>query len=227
MKIISLLLAFFIWMLFVFLVRIYIKLEYHYQQLGSHITLELKVMFLRIGMEIIVPREMLHTGLENVLNSIIKDASNEGVELSKKETKSKRYLFLRHFTGEVFRKYLSNWSKVLWLNNKLRKLKKSFYRKIVIQTCSSNIQIGGRDAAETGMLVGVMWSILGRMTARLYSNVTVKNNCIKNIVLPNFNDTIIICQVNCIFSLKNSHIIFTAFKLLAIIIKIRRTGNNG
>ena len=87
--------------------------------------------------------------------------------------------------------------------------------------------MGGRDAGETGILVGVIWAFLGRMTARVYSSVTVKKDNIRYFVQPRFDDETLICNMNCRLSLKNSHIIFTTLKLFAILIKIRRIGNNG
>ena len=217
-----------IWLVVLLFLRIHINLDYCYKRLESKINLKLRILFSSLHIEIIIPQEMFSTGLENILNNLIKDASpTEEVELQEKETKSRRYMFLRHVTGEVFRKYLSNWSKFLFLKNKILQLKKMFYRKIELKNISLKIEIGGRDAGETGILVGVIWALLGRMTARFYSNVTVKKDNIRYFVQPRFDEEILICSTNCILSLKNSHIIFTALKFFGIIIKIRRIENHG
>lgn len=227
MKLLALSVAILIWLFVLFFVRIRIYLDYSYKNLESKILLKFGVLFSSLSIKMVIPREMFSSGLENILSNIFKDAIDKKVEIPEKETKTRRYLFLRHFTGEVFRKYLSSWSIFLLLKNKLLKLKQIFYRKIEVQSVNTKIEIGGRDAAETGMVVGVVWAFLGRMTARIYSSVSMKKDNIKYFVQPRFDDQILICNFNCILSLKNSHIIFTALKFFAIIIKTRRIGNNG
>ena len=227
MKILAFLVAVLIWLVILLFFRMRVHLDYNYKNLESKILLKFKIMFSSLHIKMTIPREMFSSGLENILSNIINDASDKEVEPPKKETKARRYMFLRHFTGEVFRKYLSSWSKFLLLKNKLLVIKKTFYRKVEVHSLYTKIEIGGRDAAETGMLIGVIWAYLGRMTARIYSSVTVKKDNISYFVQPRFDDEILICNLNCILSLKNSHIIFTALKFFAIIIKIRRIGNNG
>lgn len=231
MKFLAILVAILIWFVVLLFLRMRVHLDYSYKNLESKILLKFKIMFSSLHIKMIIPREMFSAGLENILSNIIKDITDNEVELSNKEelskTRTRRYMFLRHFTGEVFRKYLSSWSKFLLLKNKMLKLIKMFYRKVEVYSINSKIEIGGRDAAETGMLVGVIWAYLGRMTARIYSSVSVKKDNIRHFVQPRFDEEILICNLNCILSLKNSHIIFTALKFFAIIIKIRRIGNNG
>lgn len=227
MKLFALLVALVIWFIVLLFLRIRVNLDYSYKNLESNLLLKFIIMFSALQIKLIIPREMFSAGLENILSSIIKDTTDKEVELSKTKTKTRRYMFLRHFTGEVFRKYLSSWSKFLLLKNKILMLKKMFYRKVEVYSINSKIEIGGRDAAETGMLVGVIWAYLGRMTARIYSSVSVKKDNIRYFVQPRFDEETLICNLNCILSLKNSHIIFTTLKFFAIIIKIRRIGNNG
>ncbi len=227
MKILAFLVAILIWLIILLLIRMQVYLDYSYKNLESKILLKFKIMFSSLNINMIIPREMFSSGIENILSNIIKDATDKEVEPLKKEAKTRRYMFLRHFTGEVFRKYLSSWSKFVLLKNKLQIIKKKFYKKVEVYSLYTKIEIGGRDAAETGMLIGVIWAYLGKMTARIYSSVTVKKDNIRHFVQPRFDDEILICNLNCILSLKNSHIIFTALKFFAIIIKIRRIGNNG
>ncbi len=227
MKLLALLVALVIWFVVLLFLRIRVNLDYSYKNLESKLILKLKILFSALHIRLVIPREMFFSGLENILRNIIEDTSDKEIEVPKAETKTKRYMFLRHFTGEIFRKYISGWSKFLLLKNKLLKLKQMFYRKVFVYSVNSKIEIGGRDAAETGILVGVIWAYLGRITARIYSSVSVKKNKISYFVQPRFDDEVLICNFNCILSLKNSHIIFTALKFFAIIIKIRRIGNNG
>ncbi len=227
MKLLALLVALVIWFVVLLFLRIRVNLDYSYKNLESKLFLRFKILFSALYIKLVIPREMFSLGIENILSNIIEDTVDKEIEVPKAETKKNRYMFLRHFTGEIFRKYISGWSKFLWLKNKLLKLKQMFYRKVEVYSINSKIEIGGRDAAETGILVGVIWAYLGKMTARICSSVSVKKNKINYYVQPRFDDEALICNLNCILSLKNSHIIFTGIKSLSIIIKIRRIGNNG
>lgn len=227
MNILAFLIAFALWLTVLIIVRLRIDLNFCYLSKESKITLKIKTLFTKMTIKIEIPREMFARGIESILSIIIRDASGKEVVPDDKEYRGKRYLFLRHFTGEVYRNFLSSWPKFLLLKNKVLKLKTIFYKKVEVYSFDFRIEFGRGDAAETGIMVGVIWALLGQMKARLYRSVTVKGDDIRYDVVPRFDDQVLLSEINCIFRLKISHIIFTALKFLMILLKIRRIGNNG
>ena len=227
MNILAFSIAFALWLTILIIVRLRIDLTFSYLRTESEITLKIKTLFTKLTIKIEIPREMLATGIENILNIIIRDVTGKEVVPDDKKYRGKRYLFLRHLTGEVYRNFLSSWPKFLLLKNKVLKLKTIFYKKVEVYSFDFRIEFGRGDAAETGIMVGVIWALLGQMKARIYRSVTVKGDDIRYELVPRFDDEVLLCEINCIFQLKISHIIFTALKFLTILLKIRRIGNNG
>ena len=227
MKLLAFFLALLIWLTVLVLVRLHIDLSFNYKKTESRMVFRIKTLFASLLIKIVIPRDMLSSGIKNIVSIIIRDMSSEEVVTEDNKNTGKRYLLLRHFSGEVSRKYFSNWPKFIYLSTKMLRLKKMFYKKIELYSISLRVEFGTGDASETGIMTGAIWAFLGQMQARVYKSVTVKKDNIRYHVIPRFDQQILLSEINCILHLKISHIIFTALKFLRVIIKIRRIRNNG
>ncbi len=231
MKFLALLIALLAWLFLVSLLKIQLNFSYCYQNLSSHVVLDVKILFSTLKIELNLPKSMYFSGIEsfitNVLETGAEDECKDKPKPKPQKTNKNRYRYLKHLTGEIWRHYVSSFSRVLWIKRKLTALSKSFYKKINVYSLRAAVQIGGRDAAETGLLVGVFWAFFGQMTARLYRWMNVKKHDIRYNVIPRFDDELFLCRLHCILSLKISHIIFTGYKFLLLIFKNRRIRNYG
>lgn len=216
------LLAFFSALILLLIILSFLKwrIGFHFLYSGgvSSVKVDFNILFSHWQAEIRISPQMVSEGVESLLGNISADISEKTGK-----RKAKRYRLFEHFSGEVFQRYLSTWSLFLLVKRKITRLKKQFYRKIELHSLNADIVIGGSDAAETGIITGAVWAFLGQMTARIYRNITVIKNQISYSVRPKFDEQVFSSDINCILSLKNSHIIFTAYKLFLILFKNRRT----
>lgn len=231
MKLIALILACFLWLIFIVFLKVHFKLFFTFCSYATNITIDAKILFTHFKVELNVPKEMVSSGSSNLLRTVLEDISkeeclSEGIKQAQ-EPRTSRYKAVKSYINEILKHYVSSWSKVVWIKRGLSRIKKFFYKKVNINSLNIKIEIGGRDAAETGLLVGVFWGFFGQMAARIYRLFTVKKNQICYHVIPRFDDEIFLCKGNCILSLKISHIIFTAYKFLLFILKNRRIRNYG
>jgi len=242
MKVIALFLACLLWLCLFFLLKINLKFSYAFQNFNSQLQLDFKILFAHLIVELNIPKEMYSSGLEKFLSNVLDDLPGENClaepqakapgkaqmrQNDHRRIKAKRYRKIKRFMSEIFRHYVTSWARLIWLKRQLTNLKKYFYKKINVYSFQASVQVGGRDAAETGLLVGAFWVIFGQITARLYRLVTVKQTDIRCSVFPRFDRQAFLCRLNCILSLKISHIIFTGYKFLLMIIKNRRIRNYG
>jgi hypothetical protein len=77
------------------------------------------------------------------------------------------------------------------------------------------------------VIAGGIWALFGLLKARSLRFFKVETGNIFLNVIPRFDQELLACKLNCIFSLKISHIIFTAGKFILIILKNRRIRNYG
>lgn len=236
MKFLALLIAGCIWLLLMSMLGIKFTLSYTFQNIESRIKADFQILFSHLKVEINIPKEMLSAGFQNILLNITEDISEKASredntkDEKSKETvspKSNRYQKIKHYQKEVSRHYYSSWSQLIWLNRKLHRLYRDFYRQVKVYSLHTSIQVGGRDAAETGLLTGAIWAFLGLMNGRMHRLVTVKKDQLSYHVQPCFEKETFLCKLNCILSLRISHIIFTTYKLLLFLQKNRRIRNYG
>lgn len=232
MKFLALLIASLVWLSCISLLRIQLKFFYSFYNYESKAILDFSVLVGHVKVELDIPQEMLLGGLKNIFGNVVEDMSlRKEYENNKKgpssPKKTYRYKALKKNVEKVFRYYIFSWSQLIWVKRSFSRLCKYFYKKINIYSFSAVIEVGGRDAAETGLLVGALWSFFGQMTPRLYRLVTVKENKLVYSVVPCFGEEIFLGKLNCILSLKISHIIFTAYKFLLFSLKNRRIRNYG
>ena len=255
MKLAALLSVGLLWLLLLLMMRIGLTCRYRFQDMESRAVINIQILLFHLQVEINIPKEMLTAGLKNIFRNFTEEFAgpemetctkgkeleifgkdNEGEALRKEQpaemegsdqATSRRYKKLRHFQQEVGNHYVFSWARLIWIKRKLHRLFRDFYRKVNIYSFQAGIQVGGRDAAETGLLTGVLWAFLGEMAARLNRLVTVKKKDIHLNVLPCFEKETFLCQLNCILTLRISHIIFTAYKFLAFMIKNRRIRTYG
>jgi len=226
MKLLAFLSALVLCLIILSFFKIRIGFSFLYNKGESKVKVDFNTFFSHWQAETTISPQMVSEGVENLLSNIsadISESTGKRPDRTGKKKKTKRYRLFEYFSGELFQRYLSNWSLFLLIKRKITKLKKQFYQKIELHSLNIVMVIGASDAAETGIITGTVWAFLGQMTARIYRNITVIKNQISYSVRPRFDEQIFLSDINCILSLKNSHIIFTAYKLLIIILKNRRT----
>ncbi|NLI91722.1 MAG: DUF2953 domain-containing protein [Peptococcaceae bacterium] len=232
MKIAALFTAGILWLILFLFLNIHVNFTYRFKNLTSYIKIDLKVLFSKMGIEFDIPKEMYSSGLNTILENALEDITEqEDCETEKaakpKKKRTRRYLVLKRFMKEIVRHYIFSFSRFVWLTGKIKALRKKFYQKINVYFFEAYVQVGGRDAAETGLLAGAFWTLFGYITARLSRLVTLKKEEIRFMVTPRFDDEVFLCKLNCILHLKISHIIFTGYKFLLLIFKNRRIRNYG
>ncbi len=230
MKILALLLVVFVWLLILSFMKLNIKFLYHYYNFTSDIMIDLKILFAKQKIELKIPKEMYSSGIINFFNNLVIDLEENQAADKKKvkpKIKSKRYVFLKRFKDKIIRHYVYSWPRLIWLKRKFLKLKNDFFKKINICGLNAEVQVGCSDAAQTGLLTGAIWILFGQIMGRCYRLFRVRKNNINYNVVPCFDTTIFLCKLDCILSLKISHIIFTVLKFLLIILKNRRVRNYG
>ncbi|NLL52803.1 MAG: DUF2953 domain-containing protein [Peptococcaceae bacterium] len=216
-----------IWLAILLLIKLKIYFTYRYHNLESYLSIELQVLLVKTKIEIHISRDMFSLGLMDLLNNLVNDMQKETLKDKKPPLpKSRRYLFLKKVSQETKRHYFLTWPGLKSLKKKLSAWKHDFFKKVNIYSFHCEIQIGTEDAARTGLLAGSIGAMCGMLKARCIQNFRIKSNNIFFNVIPRFDASLVLCRLNCILSLKISHIIFTAGKLL-IIMKNRRARNYG
>ena len=225
MKFIALITVCVVWLFILFLLKLKIYFNYRYNNVESYLRIKLHILFVKTRIELHISREMLM----DFLNNLINDMQNMQKETVKDEKpplpKSRRYIFLKRVSRETKRHYFLTWPGFKSLKKKLSAWKRDFFKKVHIYSLQCEIQIGTEDAAQTGLLAGGIGAMCGMLKARCIQNFRIKSNNIFFNVIPRFDSSLVLCRLNCILSLKISHIIFTAGELLFIIMKNRRARN--
>ncbi|RNC28054.1 MAG: hypothetical protein AWM53_01984 [Candidatus Dichloromethanomonas elyunquensis] len=232
MKIIALFSACLMWLILFLFLKVRLKFTYRFQNFISYCVTDFRILFSTLKIELTIPKEMYSTGFNDILENILKDTLEPedcAPEKSGKPKKKsiKRYEAFKNFLKEIASHYVFSFAGFVWLKRKMQTLGKHFCKKIDVYALEGYIQVGGRDAAETGLLTGVFWAMFGLVRARLFRLVTIKKNKINFMVKPCFDDGVFLCRVHCILNLKISHIIFTGYKFLLLIFKNRRIRTYG
>lgn len=96
-------------------------------------------------------------------------------------------------------------------------------RKTSVKTLQWKTVLGTGDAAITGILIGVIWTIKGMLISILQNHITCEETDI--LVQPNFREQQFMTYVNSIIQIKTGHIIIAALKLGLSFIKKGGEGN--
>lgn len=219
MKVYVFFLALLFWFTFIIFIKTQIEFSYNYEKLTSKISISFKMMFFKYRIMISLPKENTIRGLDKIIDNIITDMANEE-EIQ--ETNSRRYRKAKKTSGSIVRNIFNSWLKVIWLKRKLSYLQQIFFKKIKLHAFNLNLLLGCEDAAHTGIMIGSLWILFGQIASRLYRMITVTAERLNINLAPDFNQKILLCSANCILSLQISHIIFTAYKFLGIILQSRR-----
>jgi hypothetical protein len=231
MTILALLTACLIWLLVLALFKINLVIDYTFKNFSSMLKIHYQAALFRSNLEINIPAEMVSTGfLYFLLNSIENIQQNDCQDRKSKnnaDSTRKRYRLIMHFLREVVRHYGYSSASIRRLQQGFSKIIRSFYRKMTVHSLQAELELGGRDAAETGYLTGACWTAFGFISARLHRYISLKQDDFRYRVIPNFTENIFLFRLCCILNLKSSHIIFTGYKFLLMILKNRRTRNYG
>jgi len=227
MKVLALVTVCAVWLLIWILLKIHINFSYSFYNLHSNIFIDLKILFIKFRIELLIPREMFRSGLENLAGNLMNELTTADEEAFPSRYKPRRYAYLKDIVKEIMRHYVYSRAGIIWLKNKLIILRNRFWRGIHIRDFLAEVAIGSGDAALTGLLIGIIWTGFGLITARCHRRFTVDENKFRFHVRPSFDKALFLCRLSCILSLKISHIIFTAYRFRSIIFKYRRINKYG
>ncbi|MDR5658160.1 DUF2953 domain-containing protein [Serpentinicella sp. ANB-PHB4] len=105
--------------------------------------------------------------------------------------------------------------KFILINRKYKKAITYFKRKLNLEKILWETIIGTNDAAETAVLLGLSWMLKGNIISIMSNNIGNMNQPVIK-VQPDFNQSIFRTKINCIFSLKITHIITACIKIVLI-----------
>ncbi|MEG6521062.1 DUF2953 domain-containing protein [Desulfotomaculum sp. 1211_IL3151] len=86
------------------------------------------------------------------------------------------------------------------------------------------LKIGTGDAAATGIITGLAWSIMGGFTAAFYKKIALGRPKPELHVEPNFKKEVFSTSLDCIFKIRVGNIMITGIKI--IYKKVKRRGVN-
>ncbi len=96
-------------------------------------------------------------------------------------------------------------------------VKRWFYRGIRCRHLRWIMEVGCKDAADTGLAVGGLWSAMGYYVGKLQQNITFQVAKPQVAVYPSFDRPQWRVDFDCIFSVRFGHIIIAGFKVLKIV----------
>ncbi len=111
------------------------------------------------------------------------------------------------------------------LRRTLQVLRRLFRRSLIIKDFKLHVKEGCGDAFNTAILYGFIWSMIGIIESRIFTQYTVKNKEIN--VEADFNGKYIKVNFDCIFSLKIVNIITVAKVIIILYLKNRKGGGAG
>lgn len=128
--------------------------------------------------------------------------------------------------GKVQLKRLGR-SIILLLKNskKIKKMGDWFLSKISLRDFFWCTEIGTRDAAQTGILTGIFWSIKTFLYGYLQHQVKHVGCRPQISVLPDFQQEKAFFQLNCIFEIRLGHIMIGGLKMLPLLWILKKGGD--
>ena len=99
---------------------------------------------------------------------------------------------------------------------------KKFIRPIKIKRLHMYTEIGLEDPAETAVLVGMIWCMLGHIYSQMAKFFDLRTTQKEFAVIPIFKgNNLLVVDYSCIFELRMGHIIIVIYQLLKYIQQIR------
>lgn len=106
------------------------------------------------------------------------------------------------------------WLSIPRLLRFLKRIQRQFYQGIHCNRLNWRIEIGYKDPAQTAIVAGAFWTMIGFALSRLYKQVTVEDKSPSLMVVPQFKKEGFLCDIQCIFNLRIGHIILVGINLL-------------
>ena len=190
-------------LILLFIMKITVKIDYCYQDHQDQLVIEIITFFGLIHKKWTIPVIKVSMSDDSV---VIKKDKADGKKMKKRITIQKVFENIQGIQGI--------WSFLFESKESIS----LFFRKLHIQEFVWNSTFGLKDAASTGKLTGVFWTIKGIAQAVLFQFCTVR--CKPQLsVVPKFNysrDSIEV-DFHCIFSFGLGNAIFTAIKLFFLL----------
>lgn len=81
-------------------------------------------------------------------------------------------------------------------------------------------KLGLKDAADTGIAIGLLWTVKGLLYKIFRSSIGKMENSPQISVVPSFNSSCFILDFHCIFDLRIGHIIIAGLKFVKLRLKL-------
>jgi len=102
----------------------------------------------------------------------------------------------------------------------LEDIRKYLNRHDIHVEIEAKIKQGTGDAAQTGLICGVLWSAAGIITSHLSRHLKIRSQRIK--IIPCFNEKVFEVQARCIFHVRLAHIIVVLIKIYCMKLRIKK-----
>ncbi|QUH26574.1 DUF2953 domain-containing protein [Serpentinicella alkaliphila] len=127
--------------------------------------------------------------------------------------------------GEKTDKAIINMDEIHYYKDKIKEIYLTYNktinyirRKIIFDKVYWNTIIGTGDAAETAVIIGILWGLKSGILSFINNKLKLDDIDLK--VVPNYETTQLKTRLNCIISLKIGYIIIACIKFIIIKIKL-------
>ena len=214
MRILALLIAFIIWIIFISMIKATVDFKYTRREENDHIKINIKALggLWKFNLEIPTIKLEWEKGPELLVSEQTSAGTGE-------KRKAQDKLMFRYIRRRLLYKLFPQIPSLLF---GIKKAKAKFYKRIHCSYVNWKLGIGYKEPHDTAIAAGSLWAVLGFSLSRLYRQVTVDTPNPQILVEPNFKKEGFFCDLHCIFKLRIGHIIVVGLDLVRTFMRGRR-----
>ncbi|MGG0719791.1 DUF2953 domain-containing protein [Robertmurraya massiliosenegalensis] len=188
----------------VMLLKLIVIIDYYHNKDDDRFKITFKTFFGLIKYKINVPVIKI---AEDSPEIVVKEKIETGAQEKDKKQDTKK------FSAKDILQSIQDMDQFVKHVVGLHHIIRSFLKKVTMANLEWRTTIGISDAAYTGMLTGVFWTVKGSLVGLLTSLLKVKT--LPNLmVTPDFNRTVNETSFRCMIHFRIGHAIFAGIKLL-------------
>lgn len=203
--------ALLIWFLLVMRIKGTVELYYRRQEEKDHVDLKISALKGIWQFKMSIPT--INLAWEEGPQI---ETQEEAQAPSGEKRKGMQKLRVKYFRGEFFYQLIPN---IPGLLIQFNRIKKKFYKGIICKEYSWEVEYGHENPAQTAIVAGGFWSMLGYSLARMYNTVTMEVSQPRIMVKPMFNNPGFSTDLHCIFKVRIGHIMVVGLEFLWIIVR--------
>lgn len=192
--------------LLILFMKLKIKLDILHNEENTQIKIKMMVLFGLISYTYNVPFIKVD---EEDQSLVVKSEKKVGSSDNKTTTSEQKTRITPHDVIEKLRQAKEFLEHVV----NLRGIVKRFINHITIHRLEWSSSFGVGDAAQTGMVTGVFWSLKGGIVGILAHNMRLKTKPLITIT-PHFLETVVRTKLICIFSFRIGHAILGGLRVV-------------